>query len=97
MPSWPLLKSPVSRYFIDTTQGLLTWLLVAADSDVVSKGKGSVTSDVESVHKHDGHFADSIVSKIIGVAILEFGVVLHRYLLYPSLINLSNLLPLSAF
>jgi len=70
---------------------------VGTDIDGAVKGKASVASDVESLHKHDGHFADSIVSKIIGVAILEFGVVLHRYFFDPLLMNISDPLPLKYF
>lgn len=45
------------------------------------------SADVESIGKDDAHnhhrgnaFTDKAITQIIGVAILEFGVALHRYL-----------------
>lgn len=37
------------------------------------------SSDIENgmVHKHQ--FTDNVLAQIVGVAILEFGIVLHRY------------------
>lgn len=40
--------------------------------------KVKTSSDIETVSVHDHGFEDTVSTQVIGVGILEFGVVLHR-------------------
>lgn len=62
------------------------------DPDIAPAKSDSSHTDVESGHSHHGHsLLDTALTQILGIAILEFGVTLHRF------VNLARIALLTIF